>query len=517
MATFLSSSSLPLPLHFSSNHYPHQTPPSFSISFPFSHPLRATITAISRKIKTLILASPASDSSFDGFEFNREAADKKSVLSDLIQEIEPLDVSLIQKDVSPTTLDAMKRTISGMLGLLPSDRFQVFIEAWWESLSKLLISSMMTGYTLRNAEYRLCLERNLDIHEKDREKQAQENSRNELQRTALESEKANQSFGKDTEFEKTMEDPSNIIDLQGLGEISPEAQQYILRLQSCLSSVTKVCNSILELPRNADKSYMVAEYDLLGCPIEASQRMQPYGMGGCFHRNPQTVETKSFVEREDVPFPMIVVFCSPVLFDNHVKYLLCHHVRIGCILTFSCLLKELHDVKRKSAALQMQQFVGEEKNDLLDYLRSLQPEKMLYASHKMISTIRCSGCMLRIKLVAELSEPTSPELKETIHSVVHGLLATLSPKMHSKTPPQSDNTSTGSLNIGGDCAELVENTSLHFQPLISLTRDYLARLLFWCMLLGHYLRGLEHRMELMELLSLTSHEENDACEDEQVA
>ncbi|KAJ6299077.1 hypothetical protein OIU76_020117 [Salix suchowensis] len=155
---------------------------------------------------------------------------------------------------------------------------------------------------------------------------------------------------------------------------------------------------------------------------------------------------------------------------------------------------ELHEVRMKSAALQMQQFVSEEKNDLLDYLRSLQPEK-----------------------VAELSEPTFPELKETIHSVVHGLLATLSPKMHSKTPPQSENTSPGSLNIGVDCAELVENTSLHFHPLISLTRDYLARLLFWCMLLGHYMRGLEYRMELTELLSLTSHEENDSCEDRQVA
>lgn len=82
--------------------------------------------------------------------------------------------------------------------------------------------------------------------------------------------------------------------------------------------------------------------------------------------------------------------------------------------------------------------------------------------------------------VAELSEPTSPELKEIIHSVIHGLLATLSPKMHSKAPPLSDNASTGVLNVGSeDCAELVENTSLQFQPLISLTRDYLARLLFW--------------------------------------
>ncbi|KAL6346965.1 hypothetical protein AAG906_006025 [Vitis piasezkii] len=68
---------------------------------------------------------------------------RKSVLSNLIQEIEPLDVSLIQKDVLPTTVDAMKRTISG---LLPSDQFHVVIKALWLPLSKLLVSSMMTGY-----------------------------------------------------------------------------------------------------------------------------------------------------------------------------------------------------------------------------------------------------------------------------------------------------------------------------------------------------------------------------------
>lgn len=82
--------------------------------------------------------------------------------------------------------------------------------------------------------------------------------------------------------------------------------------------------------------------------------------------------------------------------------------------------------------------------------------------------------------MAELSEPTSPDLKEAIHSVVHGLLATLSPKIHSKVPSQSENIGTSTTNIGNeDCAELVENTSLQFQPLLTLTRDYLARLLFW--------------------------------------
>lgn len=35
-------------------------------------------------------------------------------------------------------------------------------------------------------------------------------------------------------------------------------------------------------------------------------------------------------------------------------------------------------MKSKHSALEMQQFVGEEKDELLDYLRSLQPEKVSY-------------------------------------------------------------------------------------------------------------------------------------------
>ncbi|KAF5951811.1 hypothetical protein HYC85_009755 [Camellia sinensis] len=316
-----------------------------------------------RKIRTLrTVVRACSASSFDDLYSKTEIPrSKKSVLLNLVQEIEPMDVSLIQKDVPLTTVDAMKRTISGMLGLLPSNQFQVLIEAVWEPLSKLLVSSMMTGYTLRNAEYRLCLERNLDIDE---------------------------------------------------GSIE----------------IIKTEDSKFEAPR------MLLDYE----------------------------RRVNLARKDEMPK-------SEKISDKASE-------SIG----------ELHEVKRKTAALQMQQFVGEEKNDLLDYLRSLQPEK-----------------------VAELSEPTCTELKEVIHSVIHGLLATLSPKMHSKAP-LSENTSTGIVNVGieEDCIDLVENASLQYQPLISLTRDYLARLLFWCMLLGHYLRGLEYRLELMELLSLPSNVEN---------
>ncbi|KAG2704113.1 hypothetical protein I3760_06G169400 [Carya illinoinensis] len=391
-SSFLSNSLHLPPLRLS----PHSQPLSLSLSLrSFAKP---------RKLRVLIVASSSSSSSaafFDDLSSKLPSrptnSTKKSVLSNLIQEIEPLDVSLIQKEVPPTTVDAMKRTISGMLGLLPSDQFQVLIEALWEPLSKLLVSSMMTGYTLRNAEYRLCLERNLDMHEGSIDKQTPENSKLDLQGLLLDSASIIKLSGDhelSSKFENFTDESSENVDIQGLGEISPEAQQYILHLQSSISSAKR----------------------------------------------------------------------------------------------------ELNEVKRKSAALHMQQFVGEEKNDLLDYLRSLQPEE-----------------------VAELSEPTSSELKEIINSVVHGLLATLSPKMHSMAPPLSENSPTGTVNLGNeDCAEFIENTSLQFQPLISVTRDYLARLLFWCMLLGHYLRGLEYRMELMELLSLTSNAENDASSDEQV-
>ncbi|KAB2043329.1 hypothetical protein ES319_D01G008700v1 [Gossypium barbadense] len=387
----------PLSSHFPLSFFPSQSP---SFGKPFLFSLRfLSYTNLTKLPRTSLLAFSSNNSGsspFNDASGSNSSPSKKSVLTNLIQEIEPLDISLIQKDVPPSTMDAMKRTISDMLGLLPSDRFQVFIEALWEPLSKLLISSMMTGYTLRNAEYRLCLERNLGCEGCLGKTLDKWNF--DLQEILLDSTKISDCSGKDyvsSEFEKTTEDKVEDIEFQGIGEISPESRKYVLLLQSRLTSMKK----------------------------------------------------------------------------------------------------ELREIKGKNAALQMQQIAGEEKNDLLNYLRSLQPDK-----------------------VAELSEPTSPELKETIHSVVHNLLTAFSPKMHSKIPPLLANTATGTVNnieIEG-CTELVENTSLQLQPIISLTRDYLARLLFWCMLLGHYLKGLEYRMELIQLLSSTSKPKDNGHGDEQV-
>ncbi|KAF3333907.1 hypothetical protein FCM35_KLT01598 [Carex littledalei] len=137
-----------------------------------------SIISSKRSRHSLVVVSSSSSSSFSSsssspFDGGLDAKEKyssfnkKSVLSNLIQDIEPLDVSIIQKDVPAETVDAMKRTISSMLGLLPSDQFHVVVEALWDPLFKLLVSSMTTGYTLRNAEYRLSFERNLDFSEEE--------------------------------------------------------------------------------------------------------------------------------------------------------------------------------------------------------------------------------------------------------------------------------------------------------------------------------------------------------------
>ncbi|CAL4943184.1 unnamed protein product [Urochloa decumbens] len=354
---------------------------------PFAAPTGAGVAAQRRRF---VGVAAASASPFDELHARGRPVhgpSKKSMLWNLIQDIEPLDLSVIQKDVAPETVDAMKRTISGMLGLLPSDQFRVVVEALWNPFFKLLVSSIMTGYTLRNAEYRLSFERNLELSEEDAECPksdiTEDNHHNiNLGRPVtifrLSEEDIPQDPGK-SEEESSYENMG-----EELGNLTPQAEEYIIQMQSRLDAMKK----------------------------------------------------------------------------------------------------ELHDLRRKNSALQMQQFVGEEKNDLLDYLRSLTPEK-----------------------VAELSESTCPGVQEAIHSVVHGLLATLSPKIHSKAPPPLENTSGSAFNLGGegdDCAELVENASLPFQPLISVPRDYLARLLFWCMLLGHYIRGLEYRLELAQLLRMSS-------------
>uniref|UniRef100_A0A0E0G680 Uncharacterized protein n=1 Tax=Oryza nivara TaxID=4536 RepID=A0A0E0G680_ORYNI len=344
-------------------HIGHRPPP-----YPHQQQLFQAALRLPRRRFAGVGVVAASASLFDELYARGRPAhgsSKKSILWNLIQDIEPLDLSVIQKDVPPETVDAMKRTISGMLGLLPSDQFRVVVEALWNPFFKLLVSSIMTGYTLRNAEYRLYFERNLELSEEDFEGQNRDISLDNHHNINLGSPVTIFRLSEEDllqDSEKNDEElPCEAVG-EDLGNLTPQAEDYIIQLQSRLDA-----------------------------------------------------------------------------------------------------MKKLHDLRRKNSTLQMQQFVGEEKNDLLDYLRSLTPEK-----------------------VAELSESTSPGVQEAIHSVVHGLLATLSPKIHSKASPPLGNASGGALNLWG------------------------------CMLLGHYIRGLEYRLELAQLLRISTDVESSPSGDDLV-
>jgi hypothetical protein len=97
-------------------------------------------------------------------------------------------------------------------------------------------------YTLRNAEYRLSFERNLDYSEEESEDPKKDTGNTALstentQNTS--SEEACRKVESDSE-EKNEESIDRDIGIEGLGEMSSEARDYIIQMQSHINSMKKV-------------------------------------------------------------------------------------------------------------------------------------------------------------------------------------------------------------------------------------------------------------------------------------
>ena len=67
----------------------------------------------------------------------------------------------IAKSASPEIRETIAHNVQGLVGVLPSDNFNVKITTDRENLANLLASAMMTGYFLRQMEQRMQLEENL--------------------------------------------------------------------------------------------------------------------------------------------------------------------------------------------------------------------------------------------------------------------------------------------------------------------------------------------------------------------
>ncbi|XP_047326391.1 uncharacterized protein LOC124930066 [Impatiens glandulifera] len=199
---------------------------------PFSHHflLRPLLPSVSRKrssvpVNCLVSGVDGGGVSDDFVSTRNSGFDREfSVIANMLMKIEPLDTSLISKGVSDSAKDSMKETISAMLGLLPSDQFSVTVSASNIPFYRLLVSSIMTGYTLWNAEYRISLMRNFDIQSDSwsRSDFAEENHVLEVKSS-------------DETDDDRCADYFEKMDIKSIGALSPEALNYIQNLESELS------------------------------------------------------------------------------------------------------------------------------------------------------------------------------------------------------------------------------------------------------------------------------------------
>lgn len=95
-------------------------------------------------------------------------------------------------------------------------------------------------YTLRNAEYRLSLERNLEIYEENKYNLKNEDSKLEVEEIHSKEQGRSGNFRKES-LSTSDESEDSTCNIPDCGEMTPEARRYILRLYSRLSSVKRVC------------------------------------------------------------------------------------------------------------------------------------------------------------------------------------------------------------------------------------------------------------------------------------
>lgn len=78
-----------------------------------------------------------------------------------LQSQHPDVLATVAQSASSEIKEIISRNVQGLVGVLPSDHFDVQISTNRENLAGLLASAMMTGYFLRQMEQRMHLEENL--------------------------------------------------------------------------------------------------------------------------------------------------------------------------------------------------------------------------------------------------------------------------------------------------------------------------------------------------------------------
>ncbi|KAL1309238.1 hypothetical protein AAHE18_17G163100 [Arachis hypogaea] len=140
------------------------------VSFPIRSPSSIRISTHNRRFAFRV---EAYDSSNNDSSSSNAAGDSKppngtlsksrrDILLEYVKNVQPEFMELFVKRAPQQVVDAMRQTVTNMIGTLPPQFFAVTITTVAENLAQLMYSVMMTGYMFRNAQYRLELQESLE-------------------------------------------------------------------------------------------------------------------------------------------------------------------------------------------------------------------------------------------------------------------------------------------------------------------------------------------------------------------
>ncbi|CAD6241510.1 unnamed protein product [Miscanthus lutarioriparius] len=110
-------------------------------------------------------ASPGSGSGGDATANptnNGLPKNRRDILLEYVKNVQPEFMELFIKRAPAQVVEAMRQTVTNMMGTLPPQFFAVTVSTVAENLAQLMYSVLMTGYMFRNAQYRLELQQSLE-------------------------------------------------------------------------------------------------------------------------------------------------------------------------------------------------------------------------------------------------------------------------------------------------------------------------------------------------------------------
>ncbi|OVA11970.1 Protein of unknown function DUF760 [Macleaya cordata] len=87
---------------------------------------------------------------------------RREILLEYVKNVQPEFMEMFVKRAPQQVVDAMRQTVTNMIGTLPPQFFAVTVTTVAENLAQLMYSVLMTGYMFRNAQYRMELQQSLE-------------------------------------------------------------------------------------------------------------------------------------------------------------------------------------------------------------------------------------------------------------------------------------------------------------------------------------------------------------------